>query len=839
MINYKMATKQESTDDELRQNVFKMFKIVKPYLFILLLLIPLWLSFGLRTTSLTAPLLQDHASNYVHNAIYNDIESQVQAQYPLLPLDMLKEQTQEAYNDVIATNKPNVDGQIELVYQSLLSNIQDDQGQTYLSAIDPYFWLRFTENGIETGHVYDELKEGRGWDTHMLAPEGRPVPPDMFHTYFQMAVYKMWSMFDKTVYPLKTAYYSPLILIGLSIIILFFLLNRLVGPFGAMIGSSILALHPFLLTRTYGGFADTDAYVVLFPLLAVWLFTESFITKNVFKRFGLALLAGLSLGLFKFAWSGWWFIFDIMLAAAGCYSIYLLIKHKSIKKAFAKPLQNSLMLILGTMILVGLDTIYLALIKYPFSFINLKSIATMNIWPNVFTTVAEQNPSTWSVVINNISMGYIWILLLCVIGLVVLFKKNQPLAIICLLWLGSTMWASTKGTRFILMVIPAFSLCMGYLAGWCYKNLPPMINKHLKIYKHIIPIVVVISFSLLLMIPFSISQENSKQLMPDISDAWVTALTNIKQNSNENAIILSWWDFGHWFKYWADRQVTFDGTSQSYPQAHWVGRVLLTNDELEAHNIIRMVHCSSDKAYKKALELYDGPLNSINNLKRIIMEDKTKVPAELVGLTHCDFPQTFVIVSQDMVNKAGVWAHFGLWDFDKAYQYNVIKNNEVDQAISILKKQYPEQNDYDLNQLYYELNTFSNDQANSWISSWPNIANQIDPCTVDNDTIKCNSGIELINNTLNLTGDTIPPSVSFVSNNTFYNQVFDNPNVDFSMVLFESNDLYYTTYMQPVLADSLFVRLYYFKGVGLNYFNLVDHQQGFGGDNIFVYEVVE
>jgi len=110
--------------------------------FILLLLIPLWLSFGLRTTSLTAPLLQDHASNYVHNAIYNDIESQVQAQYPLLPLDMLKEQTQEAYNDVIATNKPNVDGQIELVYQSLLSNIQDDQGQTYLSAIDPYFWFK-------------------------------------------------------------------------------------------------------------------------------------------------------------------------------------------------------------------------------------------------------------------------------------------------------------------------------------------------------------------------------------------------------------------------------------------------------------------------------------------------------------------------------------------------------------------------------------------------------------------------------------------------------------------------------------------------------------------------
>jgi len=829
---------EEKNDDELRDNVIKYYQMIKPYLFILLLLIPLGISYDLRTTSLTAPSLEDHAAQYVHDTIYDNIKKDLIAKNPLLPPDRLEAETQKAYNNLLSTNGDDIKTQVELVYKSLLSNIQDDSGQTYLSAIDPYFWLRFTENYINTGHVYDELKDGRGWDNHMLAPDGRPVPGDMFHAYFQATVYKIWSFFDKSVSPMTTAYYSPFIIISFCIIIMFFLLYRLIGPFGGFVGSTMLAIHPFLLTRTYGGFADTDAYVVLFPLLAVWLFTESFITKKPMKGLLLAVLAGLSLGLFNFAWSGWWFIFDIMLAAAGVYFVYLLIKQKSFNKKVFVPLEHSLMLIVSTMILTGLNNIYLALIKYPFDFINLKSIATQSIWPNVFTTVAEQNPTTWSAVLNNVGIGQIWFLALCLIGLVVLFYKNKPLAIICLFWLGSTMWASTKGVRFILMVIPGFSICFGFFAGWMYKHAGPAVKKHLKLSKIITTITIVVIIVGVLFIPFSMSKDTSRSMMPDISDAWVKALTNIKNNSDENAIITSWWDFGHWFKYWADRQVTFDGTSQSYPQAHWVGRVLLTNDEQEAYNIIRMVHCSGDRAYKKALEIYGSPIVAIKNLKKIIMEDKKEVPSELVQLTHCDFPQTFVIVSQDMIYKSGVWAHFGAWDFDKAYQYNVVKNNNLNDGLDLLAKQYPENTN--LRGLYAELKQFNNDQANSWISGWPSINKRVDGCIDSNTTIKCSMGLELNkeNNTINFFGNVIPQSISYTLNNQFNKVSFDDANVDFSVVLYEQNDKMYTIYVDPVLVDSLFVRTFYLNGTGLDHFKQIDHQQGFGGDNVFVYEVI-
>jgi len=34
-----------------------------------------------------------------------------------------------------------------------------------------------------------------------------------------------------------------------------------------------------------------------------------------------------------------------------------------------------------------------------------------------------------------------------------------------------------------------------------------------------------------------------------------------------------------------------------------------------------------------------------------------------------------------MVGKAGVWAHFGSWNFQRALMYNTVKSMEVTQGI--------------------------------------------------------------------------------------------------------------------------------------------------------------
>ena len=70
----------------------------------------------------------------------------------------------------------------------------------------------------------------------------------------------------------------------------------------------IVAVQPAFLTRTAGGFADTDAYNVTIPLLITWLFLEAFETQNLKKKTVLATASGFLIGIYSFTWAGWWYI---------------------------------------------------------------------------------------------------------------------------------------------------------------------------------------------------------------------------------------------------------------------------------------------------------------------------------------------------------------------------------------------------------------------------------------------------------------------------------------------------------------------------------------------------
>ena len=88
----------------------------------------------------------------------------------------------------------------------------------------------------------------------------------------------------------------------------------------------IVGIHSAFLGRTAGGFSDTDAYNVLFPLLIAWLFIEGFEAKNLKKQITLFGLTGLVVGIYSFAWGGWWYIFDFLIATVIVYLLFTLIK---------------------------------------------------------------------------------------------------------------------------------------------------------------------------------------------------------------------------------------------------------------------------------------------------------------------------------------------------------------------------------------------------------------------------------------------------------------------------------------------------------------------------------
>ena len=73
-----------------------------------------------------------------------------------------------------------------------------------------------------------------------------------------------------------------------------------------------------------------------------------------------------------------------------------------------------------------------------------------------------------------------------------------------------------------------------------------------------------------------------------------------------------------------------------------------------------------------------------------------------------------------MVGKAGVWAHFGSWNFERADIWNTLRKEDANTAIAYMMKNfnYSEQK---AEGLYYDMQAINGDQeANNWIAPWPN-----------------------------------------------------------------------------------------------------------------------
>jgi dolichyl-phosphooligosaccharide-protein glycotransferase len=338
-------------------------------------------------------------------------------------------------------------------------------------------------------------------------------------------------------------------------------------------------------------------------------------------------------------------------------------------------------------------------------------------------------------------------------GVLSFFEKRDPeseprieYAILLGIWLLGSLFATTHGTRFLLLIVPAIGLSVGFGLGWAQK----IITKYMTtLGSWAAPIACIMLFCLLAG-QFQTANTIAKQEVPLIDDAWYSALTHIKTDSAPNAIINSWWDFGHWFAYVADRPVTVDGAGQEYHLAYWMGTVLLNSNENESVNTLRMLDCGSRESYL-TLEQTSDPLTAVDLLKKIMMQTKDEarktlsaekaIPMssieKILDYTHCVPPENYLVTSEDMVSKAPVWAHFGAWDFKKSYTH-VVAEGQPPSIIPSLQEKLNLSNEEATN-WYDAVQSFSNEaQTNAWISPWPQyITQRWVACNAKNETLTC------------------------------------------------------------------------------------------------------
>jgi hypothetical protein len=224
-----------------------------------------------------------------------------------------------------------------------------------------------------------------------------------------------------------------------------------------------------------------------------------------------------------------------------------------------------------------------------------------------------------------------------------------------------------------------------------------------------------------------------------------------------------------------------------------------------------------------------------------------KTMQEILQYSHCSPPENYFITSQDMVGKAPVWAHFGAWDFDKAHIVNLINKYEQEEAIAAI------QHDLTLTQeqaveLYQEAT--SND-PNNWISPWPSYVSMPGPCIQQEATLYCDAGIvvNLTNGDAQIqtqSGLLYPKQFLFVdSEGNFDIQDFaDKHNVligedgrSFSAAIIPVGSGFQGYIMDTELLQSMFTKLFFYNGHGLECFDLFDQRSTVTGEAISVWKV--
>lgn len=574
-------------------------------------------------------------------------------------------------------------------------------------------------------------------------------------------------------------------------------------------------------------------------------------------------------------------------------------------------------------------------------------------WPNVLTTVAELNKASFNDVISQ--MGGPLFFFGCLIGLLlmtlprtirwrwmhwaVLFggsafaiylTTNGPsvtrvmalallalpigaaiilqmfredadthicASIIILAWFSATVFAAFSGVRFIMLMIPAYAISFGVLAGRVYDWSTQYLTKEIPVHRYITCTVVFLILAMTLIQPVRAGYATAYSFAPTIDDAWWDALTKIRVESQPDAIINSWWDFGHWFKYVADRRVSADGTTQHTHVPRWLGLALVVPDEKQSVAVLRMLDCGSDVypaiegdygAYGRILKRIPDSIKAQDMVIALMGQTPgvARKTLETAGFTaqeqddilaslKCSPPENFFITSGDMVGKAGVWAHFGLWDFRKAYVASNARDPTKPRDVVI--------NDFVQNlgytqeeaeRLYFDAKALRNEgEINAFAAPWPGYSSgwmgcaQISDPNVTKKDLACQLGIganqqgnritqidgmifngSKPNNSILVYGvwqngqriggiENGTPDVLFVADDVgFHKYDFDNPtSPGLGILVDQVNNR--VLIGDPLLLQSTFTHLFYLDGRYAKYYKKFDDRTSASGIRILTWKV--
>lgn len=588
-------------------------------------------------------------------------------------------------------------------------------GLPYMYELDSYYNYRLTENYLDHGYLGDTIINGNEWDLHSYYPPGVPIDYPPLIAYLASFVYKLVNLFANV--PLLTVcFWIPAFIGPLSGVIAYFFARRYTNEYGAVAAGIFAVTAPIFVARTLPGWFDTDMFNVFFPLLVTWLFFEALHERdNLQKGILISILAAFFMFLFSIAWDGWQYTFYIITLFSVFYILWRKFKGMPVKN-FAYVFGTFFVCtLLMVWILSGFINI-VNLFSGPSELVNIfSSQSSLGPWPDVYISVSELHIPSPEEVISGVGLAFLggifglfWILRILInenLKKRFLDRMTWTLYMFLVIWTIVGLFSLFKGARFILLLVPPMVISAGIMIGLCinYLNLLKD-NQRFDIFKRRKNLIGIISILIIVWItvPSVLSGYNSySNLTPYVNDDLWNATQWIHDNTPENTVIVSRWDYGHFLTAIADRPVSFDGRmgyietlpvrnyGNAYPfkekspsssREYWIDEAFATSNESLSAGIFRMLSTSGDLSGLTLDNYTKNTTKSVEILNNILGVDKSCANQILIkkyGLnqnqaisilkyTHPTNPAPFVILTCDGILDSGYWIfNFGEWDFNK------------------------------------------------------------------------------------------------------------------------------------------------------------------------------
>lgn len=654
---------------------------------------------------------------------------------------------------------------IEKESQRLKESYLDEQGNPYLYGIDPY-------------HYYDQVKKK---ELSSLLP---------FTAYYLSRIFQ-------GVPVTSILFWLPAIMTIIALVPIYLISRAVGGQAAALVSTVIFSIHPEFIKFSAAGMADTNTFNIFFIVLTPWLFYKCIESR---KYAQLAYIASflVMLALFAFTWKGYYvsiilsIVYLVLMACLYFYRIYT--KKMKVSKRFAIIITIGLILLL-----VGLFGFNILLQIMPEKIQGYFGKTSESIWPDTFTRVNELQASSISEIIYRSGGLFFALIALYGVGAMIVnfvrSKKSDILGPIIILTATIFLIAGVKILRALPYSIPF--VCIIFSIGFVYllQYLGDHLSRILSIKdKWLVSGIVILILVTLPSFALHSNFKNAATKHPIVDDAIFAAASRIEQISDENDIIMTWWDRGHIFKAISEREVMVSASPQM-PRTFWIAKALTAHDENYSRAIIHMLGCNKEKiVFKgtgleqtKKIELLDRLMSLDKEAgKELLIENGLK--GKIVNRLDCDSDDVYIVLTDDLLGKYHNIDYYSSWDFESG-------------KVS------------------------------------PNSINRYD-CSLDDGTYSCRIGSKTI--TINpAEGKTnFRPSKTIIVDNNVSAYSFNEPSTEKQLIIYKRATVYHAVLVEPEVAQSMFIRLFLLYGKGLENFEFVGEFVRPETARVLVYRVI-